>query len=268
MPDMPDIPQIDVPEVPECPPEPLFWRSPSLHETLECLPGHWPSLGTSITLHHSTGTAIKCELQLVQSNKPRPVFFLKSSTWSLDWLYGLAEKYSLWWRLLDRLRYRIPHWFIPHEAIFKLYTPEKSDDAYPYERAQTETDRYHRLQEEQGRWIPRHYGWVVWDFQIGAILERVPGQPLNIANVNVDRILRDLPLIVKKLNAANVLGDLDCTNLIDDGKQLWYLDLDISFETGRDYIQSGNNEQLQRFMAELKEWQLSSKLDGEKPDKT
>lgn len=137
--------------------------------------------------------------------------------------------------------------------MFKLYTHEDVDDAQPYECCKFETESYDRLQKEQGRWIPRHYGLVIWDFQLGVILQRVPGDPLDEAQIDVERLPRDLPSIVDKLNKGKVWGDLNCTNLIDDGEQIWLIDFDTAFEIENRHVVAGTDAQLAQISKELKD---------------
>ena len=125
--------------------------------------------------------------------------------------------------------------------------------APPNERCATEDKSYNMLRAEQGRWFPRHYGLAVWHYQFGSIMQRVPGEALNKAEINAGRLRRDLPVIVDKLNKANVLGDVHSGNLIDDGSQIWLVDFDAAFGCDLHEVSGMNMYSLEQILKELDE---------------
>ena len=217
-------------------------------------PEYWPPHETPITLRLFGGSTIKCTLQPIQF--PNPVFLLQNLNWlTLECLYGLGGRYSWWWKLLDCLRYRFPVWFIPRQAIFKLYM-QHEEWAPPNERCAWEDKRYNRLRGEQGCWFPRHYGLGVWHYQFGSIIQRVPSEALNKAQINAGRLRHDLPIIVDKLNKANVLGDIHSGNLVDDGSQIWLIDFDTAWESEPELVTGANEHALKQVLKELDERDL------------
>ncbi|MCJ1326589.1 hypothetical protein MMC10_003254 [Thelotrema lepadinum] len=250
----PIIPEGFQPPPPEQPPLQLLRQAPQEPPNpvwLDfCWPKYWPPHDTPISLPLLGGNTIKCTLQPIKF--PEPVFLLQNLNWlTLDCLYGFGGKYSWWWKLLDRLRYHSPAWFVPRKAIFKIYM--EHEDSPPYARCAMEDRSYNRLRAEQGRWFPRSYGLAVWHYQFGSILQRVPGEALNKAQINAARLRKDLPIIVDKLNKANVLGDIHSRNLIDDGNQIWLIDFDAAWETDPELVTGANTYALEQIFEELDE---------------
>lgn len=83
----------------------------------------------------------------------RSVYQMSHHSFTLDRLYYVGGKRSLWWRLVDCFRMSYPGWFLPNNFIMKVFESDVNrKNMTPEQRASNEIRAYENSMVPMPRW--------------------------------------------------------------------------------------------------------------------